>query len=503
MRRRLAAVAVLLCLTATSALADQRWMTVLLDGRKVGNLQIDRDTSGDKVTTSQVLNFRLTRAHTPLLLLTRIKAVESPLGQPLAFAASTNMSSQENLVTGEVRDDGSFQVSNTVGGQSKVNLLIWPTGATMAEGQRLAVVSHGFKPGTVYQIRNFDAVKQQVANVEVKVIGDEVIEMPDSHQETLHHLRQSLVGAPVERSVDVWVDNQGYIRRGISPLLGFRLEMVACSEACASAPDQDVDLLRAAMVGAPRPMVAALRAAPVRYTITVRGNFPEPFIETDEQHVTAVGDGVYTVDVGFGRIRSDEPPPSVEDISPNAWVQSDAPEIHAFAQQITGDATTDLQRMRRLRSYISDYIVKKGLDVGYASALETLQSRRGDCTEHAVLLTALARSMGIPARVVTGIVYVERMGGASRVFIPHAWTQAFVEGRWISFDSAQRRFDSTHIALGVGNGDPWRFFAAMSSLGHITIDRALPGSNLMDMPGPSGMSGEVGAGGGRGAAGSE
>jgi transglutaminase-like putative cysteine protease len=257
------------------------------------------------------------------------------------------------------------------------------------------------------------------------------------------------------------------------------------------------------MVGAPRPMVAALRAAPVRYTITVRGNFPEPFIETDEQHVTAVGDGVYTVDVGFGRIRSDEPPPSVEDISPNAWVQSDAPEIHAFAQQITGDATTDLQRMRRLRSYISDYIVKKGLDVGYASALETLQSRRGDCTEHAVLLTALARSMGIPARVVTGIVYVERMGGASRVFIPHAWTQAFVEGRWISFDSAQRRFDSTHIALGVGNGDPWRFFAAMSSLGHITIDRALPGSNLMDMPGPSGMSGEVGAGGGRGAAGSE
>lgn len=500
MRRRLAAVAVLLCLTATSTLADQRWMTVLLDGRKVGNLQIDRDVAGDKVTTSQVLNFRLTRAHTPLMLQTRIKAVESALGAPLAFYASTNMSSQENLVEGEVRNDGAFQVANTVGGQSRVNLLIWPTGASLAEGQRLSMKAHGFKAGTVYQIRNFDAVKQQVANVEVRVVGDELVEMPDGRQEALHHLRQSLVGAPAERSVDVWVDDQGYIRRGISPLLGFRLEMIACSEACASAPDQDVDLLRAAMIGAPRPMVAALRAAPVRYTITVRGNFPQPFIETDEQHVTSLGDGVYTVDVGFGRSRSEEAAPSVEDISPNAWVQSDAPQIQAFAKQITGDATTDLQRMRRLRSYLSDYISKKGLDVGYASALETLDSRRGDCTEHAVLLTALARSMGIPARVVTGVVYVERMGGANRVFIPHAWTQAFVEGRWISFDSAQRRFDSTHIALGVGNGDPWRFFAAMSTLGHITIDRAMPGSNLMDMPGPSGMSGEVGAGGGRGGA---
>jgi hypothetical protein len=502
MRRRLAAVAVLLCLTATSALADQRWMTVLLDGRKVGNLQIDRDVVGDKVTTNQVLNFRLTRAHTPLMLQTRIKAVESPLGAPLAFYASTKMSSQENLVQGEVRNDGAFQVANTVGGQSRVNLLIWPTGASLAEGQRLAMQTHGFRPGTTYQIRNFDAVKQQVANVEVQVIGDEVVDMPDNRTETLHHLRQSLVGAPSERSVDVWVDNEGYIRRGISPLLGFRLEMVACSEACANAPDQDVDLLRAAMIGSPRPMVAALRAAPVRYTITVRGNFQQPFIDTDEQHVTSMGDGVYLVDVGFGRTGS-ESAPSLDDISPNAWVQSDAAEIHAFAQQIVGNATSDLQRMRRLRSYLSDYITKKGLDVGYASALETLDSRRGDCTEHAVLLTALARSMGIPARVVTGVVYVERMGGASRVFIPHAWTQAFVEGRWISFDSAQRRFDSTHIALGVGNGEPWRFFAAMSSLGHITIDRAMPGSNLMDMPGPSGMSGEVGAGGGRGAAGGD
>ena len=171
-----------------------------------------------------------------------------------------------------------------------------------------------------------------------------------------------------------------------------------------------------------------------------------------------------------------------------------------MAQRIVGDASSDIQRMRRLRSYLSDYITEKGLDVGYASALETIKSRRGDCTEHAVLLTALARSLGIPARVVTGIVYVDRFGGASRVFIPHAWTQAWIANRWISFDSAERRYDSTHIAMGTGSGDPWRFFRSMNVLSSIRIERATPASGLMDMPAPAGDGGGQ-VGGGKGSAG--
>lgn len=488
MRRFLAVLAVL-CAIPAASMAEERWMTVLLDGRKVGSLQIDRQVAAGKVVTWQVLDFRMTRSRTPMTLRTELRSTESESGNPLAFYASTRMSSQENLASGEVRADGMFQVANTVGGQSKINLLIWPTGATLAEGQRLAMVAQGFKAGTVYRLRNFDSVRQQVANVDVEVVGDEVIVMPDETRETLHHLRQSIVNAKTEQSVDIWVDDDGFIRRSLAPLLGFRLEMAACSEACAQAPNQDIDLLRAAMISSPRPMVAALRVAPVRYTITVRGAGPNPFIETDEQVVRPIGDGVYIVDVGFGMRHGDETGPLPEDTEPNAWVQSESPEVLALARQAVGDAKTDLQRMRRLRSFLSDYIDAKGLDVGYASALETVATRRGDCTEHAVLLTAMARSLGIPARVVTGIVYAERMGGATRVFVPHAWTQAWIDDRWISFDSAQRRFDSSHIALGTGSGEPWRFFSAMNVLNRIRIDRAIPGSNLMDMPAPSDASG--------------
>lgn len=495
MRRCLAVLAVLSCLAIQPALAERRWMTVLLDGRKVGSLQIDRDVTPDAVTTTQTLDFRLTRIHTPLVTHTTVKTVEAPDGTPLAFYANSNMSSKESVVEGTSRQDGTFQVSNTVGGESQVNLLIWPTGAALIEGQRLATVAHGFRAGTTYRVRNFDSVRQQVATVDVAVVGDETIEMPDGSHEHLHHLRQSLVNVPSAHPVDIWVDDQGAIRRGISPLLGFRLEMTACNQACAQAPDQDLDILRAALIDSPRALTPNFRSAPMRYTITVRGNHPEPFIETDEQHVSSLGDGMYYVDIGFAR-PGRESSPSGEDTAPSPWVQSDSPRIADFAKSIVGDAKTDLQRMRKLRAFLSDYINQKGLDVGYASALETLDSRRGDCTEHAVLLTALARSLGIPARMVTGIAYVERMGGASRVFVPHAWTQAYIDGRWISFDSAERRFDSTHIALGTGNGDPWRFFAAMNTLRDIRIDKAQPSSNLIDLPGPAegGFVGSAGAG---------
>ena len=91
---------------------------------------------------------------------------------------------------------------------------------------------------------------------------------------------------------------------------------------------------------------------------------------------------------------------------------------------------------------------------GHYSALETLVRRAGDCTEAAVLLAALGRAARIPTRVVSGLVYSrDAYHGIGNVFMPHSWVLAYVDGEWKSFDAALDRFDSTHIALVVGDGD--------------------------------------------------
>ena len=60
-------------------------------------------------------------------------------------------------------------------------------------------------------------------------------------------------------------------------------------------------------------------------------------------------------------------------------------------------------------------------------------SREGACTQHAVLLAALARARGIPARVVVGLVYTESHPG----FAFHMWDEAWIGDRWIPLDATR------------------------------------------------------------------
>ncbi len=126
--------------------------------------------------------------------------------------------------------------------------------------------------------------------------------------------------------------------------------------------------------------------------------------------------------------------------------------------------------MQSLEDFVRGFIRNKDLSVGYASALEVAKNPEGDCTEHAVLLAALGRALGIPTRVVDGLVYVDYYAGGEHVFVPHAWAQAYVDGRWRSFDAALHGFDAGHIALSVGDGDPWRFYAGFNTLGRLRIE---------------------------------
>lgn len=478
MRIWLAAIVSGLCWSTVCVAADDVWMAVMLDGQKVGSMHVMRDLQDGEVITSQSLDVRLSRLKSPVAMRAELSATESPDGTPRGFSSSGGQAASGAELKAERRDDGAFQVTDTIRGEAKVSLLQWPEGALLTEGQRLATVSRGFRAGTSYQIRVFEPLRQQVADVQVTVVGDEWVDLPGG-REKLHHLKQVLAEDDGLQSTETWVDDAGTIRRSISPLLAYRFEMVACDEACAKAPNKDVDILRASMVDSPRSLPGSLRTEPIRFIVAVRGQRHDPFADTDEQQVTDLGDGKYQIDTSYAQVYNDEDRPTKEDKAANPWVQSDAPEVHALALKIVDGAATNVQRMRRLRAFLTDYIDGTVLDVDYGSALETMQSRRGDCTEHAVLLAALARSLGIPTRVVTGLVYVDRYGDTRHVFIPHMWVQAWLDGHWVSFDSAQGRYDTTHIALATGDGDPRRFLAARMALGSIDIQRASPMTAVM------------------------
>jgi hypothetical protein len=474
------------------------WMTVLLGGRKVGHIQIERERDNGILTTTQTLALDLSRAGKPMHLGNMSRSVEGPAGEPLGFAARTRMSSIDSTVEAHPDEAGRYLVTTTVGGQTRSTVMDWPGDALLAEGQRLATVAAGRTAGTRYRLREFDPSSQHVIAVQVEVLGDETVALPGGAMR-LSHQRQTLALAHGRQTLDLWVDDRGIARKGLMNLLGQPLEMLACDQACALAPNQPVDMLRAATIDSPRLLPAYLRNVPMRYRIHVDGGGGQPFITTDEQQVTALGGDDWMVDVGAAHAGR-QAPPQPSDSQPNAWLQSDAPAIRRLANQAVRGARDDLQRMRRLRAFVSGYITAHGLDVGYASALEVVDSREGDCTEYAVLLAAMARAQGIPARVISGMVYADRFAGGSRVFIPHEWVQAWVDGRWQSFDAALRHFDSLHLALASGDGDPWHFAATTQWFGSLHIRQAVADMDLSTpvggAPAPTGGGGHDGGHGG-------
>jgi transglutaminase-like putative cysteine protease len=79
-------------------------------------------------------------------------------------------------------------------------------------------------------------------------------------------------------------------------------------------------------------------------------------------------------------------------------------------------------------------VIDESLGRGWDFASTVARRREGDCTEHAVLLAALARRSGVPARVVVGVAIVPTPTGHEAW--GHAWTELQENGGWQLADAA-------------------------------------------------------------------
>jgi hypothetical protein len=128
-------------------------------------------------------------------------------------------------------------------------------------------------------------------------------------------------------------------------------------------------------------------------------------------------------------------------IAPSPFIESDDPAIVSRARMLAAGGADPVAQARRLVDWVHGHVTPEPA-MTVPSAREVLRTRRGDCNEHAVLLAALARAAGIPARVVAGLV------AAGDGFAWHAWNELWI-GRWVSADAvfAQLPADATHVKL--------------------------------------------------------
>lgn len=100
---------------------------------------------------------------------------------------------------------------------------------------------------------------------------------------------------------------------------------------------------------------------------------------------------------------------------------------------------------------------------GSVDLVAAVRSGRGDCTEFADLFTTLARTLGIPARSITGLVYDDVAGPG---FYLHAWSEVAIDGEWVGVDPTigQMPIDATHIPFPDTDTGFLRAYAALTDM---------------------------------------
>lgn len=87
----------------------------------------------------------------------------------------------------------------------------------------------------------------------------------------------------------------------------------------------------------------------------------------------------------------------------------------------------------------------------HTTAIDAFLHGEGVCQDHSHVFIAMCKYLGIPARYVSGYLYVPQTAHLAS----HAWAEVFLDNAWYCFDTSNQLFTpSSHIYVAVGR-DYW------------------------------------------------
>jgi len=150
------------------------------------------------------------------------------------------------------------------------------------------------------------------------------------------------------------------------------------------------------------------------------------------------------VDPGAGAVAVEDLPfDALQYLLQSRYCPSD--KMSERARQIVGDAAPGYAQVEAIRHWIhSNLEYRYGVSDGSTDALGTLRDGAGVCRDFSHVGIALCRALHIPARLVVGFLHqLDPMD-------MHAWFEAFVGGRWYTFDATQDRPRGGRIVVAYG-----------------------------------------------------
>lgn len=305
------------------------------------------------------------------------------------------------------------------------------------------IKNKNLKPGDEITIPYFDPTTQSSATAEIKVIGKEKVKV----------FEDEFTGTRIEITYMgitsiLWLDDNYSLIKESSPAMGLEMIPLSKEEALAEIePDETFDLLSFFSVKLDKPIPYPGELSYLK--LKLKDITPEELDLTDD-YQRLMKEEPIIIESFLSDI--DDLPDLIlpidghsEFLEPSAYIQSEDLDIIAKANEMIGDDKDAKKAVGKLVDGVYK-LIEKNPTASLPSAIDVLKTREGDCNEHSILFTALARAVGIPTKIYVGLVNLNGLA-----YFYHAWCAVWL-GKWVPVDPTFNQYpaDVGHLKLKEG-----------------------------------------------------
>ncbi len=437
----------------------ESWDAIFIGGKRVGSVYTkvtpleEKNKKYLRVEVTTNLSFK--RLNDSVTMRQRFGTIETPDGAVLRIDTRTNSGGGEMRTFGDLDDAGSLILSMEGNGQKKTEKVAWSKEVRGPYAVEQSLARSAIKPGEERTLKSYVPDLNKVITIKLLARKDEAVELGGGINRDMLRV-DSQVTTPDNRRIPeldttYWVDQNGQILKTFTDAFGGYITYRTTRES-AEAPitTERLDLLATSIIKTLTPIKSSETVRQAKFSLKSTDLALGEMIPGDirQKLIADPGSTAGTLEVTTqDRNSGPEGPEQVaeEFTLPSPLINSDDSRVQEIAKTATRGLTEPWDKVVALNNWVSRNLRRKNFAVAFASASSVARSLSGDCTEHSVLLAALCRAVGIPAKTIVGVVYVDSLGG----FGFHMWNEVYVNRRWVAVDATfrQAEVDATHIKL--------------------------------------------------------